>query len=403
MIVNQVQAFINNIVSQAYGETALAVVDQTGLVSLGKTVLSSENSVDTFLKTLIDRIYYTITSTRAYSAKISDFVMHTSDYGCVLQKIRVKPMKAVESVQYDLTAGDSVDQYVITKPEATQKLFQGRNVWEIDITIPEQGLQDAFLSFEGMSAFIDSIFQAMYNSMEQQLESSARAAVANFIGEKLYAQAKTGGLQAIYTVQEYNKAFGTALTAEECDHNLDYQKFTSRLINLFVKRFAYQSKLFNTEDMVNFTPADLIRITMLSDFALSAQYYLQSDTFHNELTSLPHYTELPYWQASGTDYSFANTSSIDIVTSEGNSVKQDGIICLLADVEAIGMMCDRKRLRTSPPNAKGEYVNYFQKAEIRYFNDLSENGIVFVQTDTPFTITPSDVNTLRTKSAKLAK
>lgn len=388
MIVNQVQDFINNVTAQAYGQTAITVADQTGLVSLGDMVLSSDTSTDTFLKTLIDRVFYTITGARAYRAHLGDFVMHTSDYGCVLQKIRVKPMKAVESVQYDLTAGESVDQYVITKPEVTQKLFQGRNVWEIDITIPEQGLQDAFLSFEGMSAFIDAIFQAMYNSMETQIEASARAAVSNFIGEKLYAQATTGGIQAVYTVQLYNQTFGTNLTAAQADYNLEYQKFTSRLINLYVKRLAYQSALFNSENMVNFTPTDLIRITMLSDFALSAQYYLQSDTFHNELTALPHYTELPYWQGEGTDYTFANTSSIDITTSNGHNVKQDGIICLLTDVEAIGMMCDRRRIRTSPPNGKGEYVNYFNKAEIRYYNDLSENGIVFVQTDTPFTVTP---------------
>lgn len=384
MIVNQIQDFINNVTNQAYGEKALTTADGTGLVSLGNKVLSSETSTDVFLRTLIDRIYYTIYSSRAYTRKLRDFVMHTSDYGAVLQKIRIKPMKAVESVQYDLTAGDSVDQYVISKPEATQKLFQGRNVWEIDITIPDQGLQSAFLSYEAMGAFIDAIFQAVQNSMEQHLEESARTAVANYIGEKLWAQASTGGLQAVYTVQLYNTAFGTSITAAEADHTLDYQKFTSRLINLYMKRLADQSVLFNTEGMVNFTPADYVRITMLSDFAMSAQYYLQSDTFHNELTALPHYTELNFWQGSGTDYSFKNTSSIDIITSDGNSVKQDGIICLLTDIEAIGMMVDKRRLRSSPPNAKGEYVNYFQKAEIRYYNDMSENGIVFVQTDTPF-------------------
>lgn len=396
MIVNQVQDFINLVSQQAYGESAVVVTDQTGLVSLGDTVLSSDKSTDTFLRTLVDRIYYTIEGTRGYTSQFGDFVMHTSDYGCVLQKIRVKPMKAVESVQYDLTAGDSVDQYVITKPDVIQKLFQGRNVWEIDITIPEQGLQDAFLSFETMGAFIDAIFMAISNSMEQQIENSARAAVTNFMAEKIYSHAQTPtGLQVIHTLQEYNKAFGTALTAQQALTDGAYLKWSSRLINLYISRLKFQSQLFNAEKMTNFTPENYVRVLMLADYTTAAQYYLQSDTFHNDLTSLPHYTEVPYWQGSGLDYSFESTSTIDVITSSGNTVKQDGIICLLADVEAIGMMCNRRRLRTSPPNAKGEYINYFQKAEIRYYNDLSENGIVFTLTDTPFAVAEATLASTR--------
>ena len=57
----------------------------------------------------------------------------------------------------------------------------------------------------------------------------------------------------------------------------------------------------------------------------------------------------------------------------------------LNDVEAIGMTIDNRRLRTSPPNGRGEYTNYFSKADIRYYNDMSENGLVFTVTDNPVT------------------
>ena len=217
----------------------------------------------------------------------------------------------------------------------------------------------------------------------------------------MYAQATGGGIQVVYPVQIYNARFGTSLTAAQARFNMDYLKHTSMLINLYKSRLIYQSLKFNSEGMINFTPADDIRVTMLTDFALAAQYYLQSDTFHNEFTALPHYTEMPFWQSSEYETE-GSTSSIDIISSEGHAVKQDGIICLLTDIEAIGMMCDRRRLRTSPPNAKGEYVNYFQKAEIRYYNDLSENGIVFVETDTPFTAaTAATLNATPSKAKKV--
>lgn len=404
MIVNQTKDFLNSLTAQAYGESAITVSDQTGLISLGKTVLSSDTSVDTFFKTLVDRIYYTIVGARRYKRKFGDFIMHTSDYGCVLQKIRTKLAKAETSPQYNLTAGQSVPQYDVVIPQIVQKLFEGRNVWQIPVTVPEQGLQTAFTSYEAMSAFIDSIFTMVQNSLEGQLEADARAAMTSFIGEKLYSSTQnTSGIEVVYPVQLYNETFGKTLTAKQATYDLDYLKFTSRLINLYIKRLTDMSNLFNGEDMTNFTPESDLRVTMLADFTTAAQYYLQSDTFHDELVALPHYTEVNFWQgntSATSKYAFEDTSTIDIITTDGHSVKQDGVICVLSDVEAIGMMCDRQRMRTSPVNGNGEYINYFQKAETRYYNDLSENGIIFVQTDTPFAVETESSSKVAAKLAK---
>lgn len=408
MIVNQTKDFLNALTAQAYGTESLKVSDQTGLVSLGKTVLSSDTSVDVFFKTLVDRIYYTIVSSRRYKRKFGDFVMHTSDYGCVLQKIRTKLLKAQSAPQYDLVQGEAIEQYNVNKPTVIQKLFEGRNVWQIPVTIPDVGFQSAFTSFETMSAFIDSIFTMVQNSVEGQLEADARTAMSSFIAEKLWSSTtNTTGAEIVYPVQMFNAAMGTTLTAEQASYNMDYLKFTSRLINLYIEYMTDMSTLFNSEQMENFTPKDELRVTMLTDFTTAAQYYLQSDTFHNELTALPHYTTANYWQgttSADSKLSFADMSTIDVITTDGHAVKQDGIICVLADFEAIGMMVDKQRMRTSPPNGNGEYINYFQKCETRYYNDLSENGVIFVQTDTPFAQpTEPDEPAQTAKSSKAAK
>lgn len=388
MTVIQVQDFVNSVVKQAYGETAVQATDLTGLIAMGNTVLSSETSVDMFTKTLLDRIGRTIISMRAYTGRALDIVMNTFDYGCVMQKITVQPLDAVEAPQWDLQAGDSIDQYLITKPTVNQKLFDGLTVWEIDITIPDYQLRTAFTSYEQMAAFIDGIFMAMTNSFELQLERTGEMAIANFIGEKIYAQTQTetqNGLHVVHLLQKYNSDTGAKLTAAQALRNGDFLKYATRTINLFVDRFEKMSKLFNTEGFARFTPREYIRVQMLADFTTSAAYYLQSDTFHNELTALPRYREVPYWQGSGQEYGYSETSMIDITTSSGHAIQQDGVICLLSDIEAIGMMCDNRRLRSSPPNGRGEYTNYFQKADIRYYNDLSENGLVFTVTDNPVT------------------
>lgn len=388
MQVTQISNFVNEVSKQAYGETAVQATDLTGLIAMGNAVLSSDTSTDVFLRSLLDRVGRTIINMRAYHRDDLDILMNTFDYGCIMQKITVLPMDAVEAPQWSLTAGEAVDQYIITKPNVQQKLFDGLTVWEMDITIPDYQLKTAFLSFEQMAAFIDSIFMAMQNSLEVQLERVGAMAVANFIGEKIYAQTQTttqNGIHCIHLLQTYNSEMSASLTAAQAMHNLEFLKWSTRKINLFVDRFRKMSKLFNTQGFARFTPREDLRVTMLADFTTAAAYYLQSDTFHNDLTTLPRYREVPYWQGSGQEYSFGETSLIDITTSDGHAVKQDGVVCLLSDVEAIGMMVDNRRLRTSPPNGRGEYTNYFNKADIRYYNDMSENGLVFTVTDNPVT------------------
>ncbi len=388
MEIKQVSGFINSIAKQAYGDTAVVATDLTGLIAMGNTVLSSATNVDAFLNTLIDRIGRVIISMRAYRGDRGDIMMNTFDYGCIMQKITVQPMDAVDAPQWDLVAGTSIDQYIITKPAVKQKLFTGLTAWEIDITIPDYQLQTAFTGYEQMAAFIDSIYMAIDNSLELQLERYSEMATANFIGEKIYAQtqaATQNGLHVIHLLQKYNSETGESLTAAQALRNADFYKYASRQINLFVNRMRRMSKLFNLESYARFTPREDLRITMLADFVTGADSYLNADTFHDELVKLPLYREIPYWQGSGQEYGFAETSLIDITTSDGHSVKQDGVVCLLNDIESIGMTCNNRRVRSSPPNGRGEYTNYFYKCDIQYYNDMSENGLVFTVTDTPVT------------------
>ncbi len=388
MEIKQVKDFINSIARQAYGDTAVVATDLTGLIAMGNSVLSSATNTDAFLNVLIDRVGRVIISMRAYHGDRGDIVMNTFDYGCIMQKITVQPMDAVDAPQWDLTAGTSVDQYIVTKPIVKQKLFTGLTAWEIDITIPDYQLRTAFTSYEQMAAFIDAIFMAINNSLELQLERYSEMAIANFIAEKIYAQTQSAtqnGLHVVHLLQKYNTETGASLTAAAALRDADFYKYASRQINLFVMRMSRMSKLFNTDGYARFTPRDDLRITMLADFVSGADSYLNADTFHDDLVKLPLYREIPYWQGSGQEYGFGETSMIDITTSEGHSVKQDGVVCLINDREAIGMTMDNRRVRSSPPNGRGEYTNYFYKADIQYYNDMSENGLVFTVTDTPVT------------------
>ena len=88
------------------------------------------------------------------------------------------------------------------------------------------------------------------------------------------------------------------------------------------------------------------------------------------------YDTVPYWQGSGTSFDFDDTSKIVIKLDETNTVTQTGVIAVAYDYEALGTTIDERRSSTERTN-KDEYTNYYNKANIGYFNDMSENGIVF--------------------------
>ena len=115
---------------------------------------------------------------------------------------------------------------------------------------------------------------------------------------------------------------------------------------------------------------------MLSEFRAAADVFLQSSTFHDEYTKLVNAETVPFWQGSGTDYSFSNTGKVYVSTASGHDVEATGILGCIWDRDALGVMNFNSRV-TTQYNAKAEFTNYFYKRDARYFNDLNENFVVF--------------------------
>lgn len=386
MEIKQIYALLNDVTQQALGTKAVSMSDLTGLVSLGNTILNSDTTKEKWLNVLTDRIGKTIVSARAYSAGTDRYLKNTFEYGAILQKVYIAPMDAEENTSHK-AEGVSVDMYVIKNPEVKQKLFSDVTAWEIDVTIPDRQLKGAFVSESAMASFIGGIFTAIENSMELKLENMSNMCVANFIGERLWAKANgNGALTVVNLLADYKTATGdTTLTAANALYSSNFLKYSSSQMSRYLERMEKMSKLFNTEEYSRFTKKEDAIVTVLSEYASNYKFYLESDTYHKELVSLPNYGSIPYWQGTGTTYSFNDTSKIDVTTSAGHHVTQAGVIALITDRDALGIFKEDKKTLTAY-NGKGEYTNYFNKAEIGYFNDLSENGVVFVVADTIFTV-----------------
>lgn len=374
MVINQIYSILNSVCQQSNGEIAMQSNDLTGLIALGDTVLSSATTKDVFLNALVDVIGRTIISNKPYA--VDNYVL--TDYfsfSATLQKIYVDPLEARENPEYNLVDGQSIDQYIVRKPTAKQKIFSNKNTFEIDVTIPDDSLSSAFRSPEEMSAFIDGIMQAVENTMQVEIENLQLMAIDNMIGETIHSGKAT---QKVNLLKEYNTLhLSSPITLEDALTNVEFLKFATTRINETRKRMRKMSVLFNSEGWHRHTPDADLRVLVLDEFEDSVISYLQADTFHNEMVQLQgNYNTIPYWQAPGQDYLFGNTSKVDITTSSGNSISQTGIVAMLYDKDAIFATYTMEKTE-SARNARGRYVNYFFKYTKRYANDLSENCVVF--------------------------
>lgn len=370
----QIYSILNDASKQTFGTSAITVIDSASFTSLGEKVLSNDAWTENFTNSLTNRISKTVYGIRNYNGVNKNMLRENFEFGAIVQKIHVEMPEAKQNNAWEIgTEGYTPTYAPVIKPQVSQKLFNKIATWEIDITIPDFMLKTAFLNEVSMATFIDAIFTAMSNAMQICHDNNANLIRANFIGNILHKNKST---QAINLLHDYNTLTNANLTVTNCLRDIDFLKYATMQINLWTKRMGVMSTLFNDEGNTKFTDKDNLVIDVLQDFASATATFLEADTYHKELVSLPMYNEVAYWQGSGTTFDFTDTSKINVKIDGTNTVEKSGIIAVAYDYLAIGTTINQPRT-TTERNNKDEYTNYYNKANIGCFNDLGENGIVF--------------------------
>lgn len=365
MPVNDIYELVNSVSSQALGTLALTVVDDSTLVALGNTVLSSSTNTENFLNTLVQRIGRTIFSYRRYDNHYESYILSDFQYGAILQKIKVK-MPVAEEDGTVLTNNESVDMYKVTKPEVSQKLFQIETVYDFKITIQRKWLKEAFLNSTALDGFVQLLYGEVENAINLAFETLTMACINNFIAEA------DGTSRTINLVTEYNALSGESLTAKSCLLNPQFLAYAIKRIKTVSKYMVRMSTLYNDGTAQRHTPLNLQKMLLLTDFQQSAETVVQYAAFNKDLVSLNGYMEVPFWQSA------QSPMSINVKRASDQTAKNiDNIICVLHDRDALGIYREDEETATTPLNAKGMYYNTFWHFHPLYFNDLSENFVVF--------------------------
>lgn len=393
MTVNQIYTLMNTVTGEILGKSDIVAEDLSNVVDIGKELFSNTD-VDNYVKSLVNHIGKVIFVNRPYAGNVPSMIMDSWEFGSVLEKIQADMPAATENKSWELTDGQSYDPNVFYQPKVSAKFFNSRVTFEVPMSFTEKQVKDSFSSAAQLNGFVSMIYNAVDKAMTVKIDALIMRTIDNMIGQTLHAEfpdvnngdysAKTG-IKAVNLLKLFNdhrKAQGIdlALTAEEAITDPDFIRFASYTMGVTADRMTKMSTLFNVGKKERFTPADALRVVMLSDFQKAAKTYLYSDTRHSELVTLPDAETVPYWQGSGQNYSFANVSVIHVNIADGSGhtveITASGILAVMYDKDAMGV-CNSDRRVTTNYNAKAEFYNNFYKYDASYFNDLNENFVVF--------------------------
>lgn len=382
MEVKQVYEFANNATKEIVGESELLQEDLSNIVDVGSKVINSEKGIENFVRKLVDHIGRVIFVDRTYKGGAPSVLMEGWEYGSIMEKISGEMPDATENESWELEDGKSYDPNVFYQPKVEAKFFNSKVTLEVDQSFTEKQVKSAFSSATQMNAFLSML----KNEVEKSLTVKTDSLVQRTINNMMAMTINSGGPRVVKLLTLYNTAYAgqisAALTQDKALHDPNFIRYATYIMGMYPKRLSNISTLFNMGGKKRFTPSDKLHTVMLDEFVSAASIFLESDTFHRELVSLPTTEKVSFWQGSGTGYGFADTSAINVkIKSEDNAdgaiINQSGILGIMFDRDALGVACVDRRV-TSNYNPKAEFFTNFHKFDAMYFNDANENAIVFL-------------------------
>ena len=254
----QASTIMNAVYSQATGKSPLASVDSKDFVSIAtETLATGVNNTISALSMVLSR---TIFSVRPYNRKLKGIKRDSQRWGNHVRKVTILDRPVIDNKEYDLVDGESIDPWLVRKPEVLQTNFYSAVTWSDCVTRFENQLDTAFQNAEEFGAFIGAVMQEMSDKWEKYYEENDRLLIANAICAK-----KAMSNNVINLLTEYYNETGTYLVTDPADSRYykakanidDFSKWVSGFIKTVSSRMTERSLLYH----MNFTNKDIPRHT----------------------------------------------------------------------------------------------------------------------------------------------
>ena len=379
----QISTVMNQLYKMVTNQTAQAMVNTSDFVTVAqKTLQAGYDPVLGAISQVLGRTIWG--SDRPYVGKLGGIQRSAQEYGYITRKLNISDKDFSTSNAFTLSDGQSVDMYMVNKPNVLQMNFYGQTVIDKDVTIFRTQLKNAFRSPEELGSFISMVLQNANDMIEQKRETLRRMTLANLVGGKIAA---SNGV--IHVLTEYNAETGLSLTATTVKDPANWGEFVKWLharmadvSNMFTERTGmYQIQVTNNY-VSHHTPVQDQRIFMLSQYLNAIKSRVMSGTFNDDFIKFAYTEEVSFWQ-SPDNRAKINVTPVYLqadgtLATAAAAVEQDNIIAVMMDRDAAGITIMDEETAQTPYNTKGKYWNINFSAIARYWNDFMEKCAVFI-------------------------
>lgn len=383
LTIEQTSAVLNDVLAQVTGSKTIGTVTPENFVSVATTVLKQD--YDVTLKAISQVLSRTIFSVRPYTRKFKGLEADTIRYGNHVRKLNLSDLPFEDDQRYTLEDNVSVDMYKVRKPKVLQVNMYGQETFQTHYTVFRDQLDVAFSSMEEFGRFLAMVAQNVSDTIEQAHESLARATVANFINGKV----KGDTTNVIKLVTVYNDMTGAALTPDTVKQPQNFVPFVkwmygyiSSISSLLTERTVKYHINVTDHEIARHTPASMQSLYLYSPELNNIRTSVLSDVFNPDFLKLAYTEQVNFWQSIDTPMGINNKPEYllpDGTTKvEAEAVVTSNVFGLMCDVEAMGYTVANQWTATTPFNAAGGYSNIYFHFTDRYWNDFTENAVVFL-------------------------
>lgn len=392
---NQLSTVLTAITNQATGVNNITPLDTSSFISVAQMALKT--GYDPLTTAISQVLSKTIFSVRPYTRKFKGLNVSNQRYGNHVRKLLTIDKPFEDDNRLQLVDGESIDQYKVNKPKVLQTNFYGANVYQKSVTIYKDQLDCAFSSPDEFASFISMVMQNSSDMIEQAHEETARATIANLIGGVYAAEVldtaagllarANGGRRAINLLKLFNESTGLALKVVDVFKTENFEsfvKFAFSTVNTIADLMTDRNSLFCSQltnyKVLRHTPKDRMKFYLYTDLVNKINSEVYSTVFNPDFLKVVDFEKVNYWQAALSPSSINVKRTMlkkDGTLSVGVQSKIDNVFGVLFDEDAAGYTTVNEWAQPSPFNARGGYYNQFWHFTDRYWNDFTENAVIF--------------------------
>ena len=418
-------ALMNAVMAQLTGQDNFSVIDAQGFMDAGKLAMTySTDEIFNALSIVGARLF---TATRPYKAplwlidsinsgyfnnrirKISYYSTWALPTGAFNTQINTNFADGYSNDATGESPAGTNDMYEQHPVFPLEMNFASSIVWQDCITRYEDQIKIAFTNEDEWARFWAGVLTEKGNDVEQRKEAHNRTTLLSRIGIAGAIGDASSAIKGLSTVVDltaaYNAKFGTSYTGAQL--RTTYLKsflefFTAEfkvLSNMMTKRSLYfhaAPKLTLADGdhyVLRHTPKSEQRFMMYAPFWEDAKAMVLPEIFNDQYLQAEQFEAVDYWQTYSM--SEADKVAIDIkvtvpgwledmilnTTGSSDTMYQfqpDYVLGVLFDRDAVMTDFQFETARTTPLEARKNYVNTWMDFGLGAIGDPSENFIVFV-------------------------